>query len=148
MRVDTADPLRHLEEEVVRLKAQLRSTIEQYETQNEELKASNEELQAINEELRSTTEELETSKEELQSINEELSTVNQELKTKIDEAMVVNNDLQNFIASTEIGVLFVDRSMRLLRWTPPVQGTFNVITGDVGRPLLDITNRLEYPELA
>ena len=61
---------------------------------------------------------------------------------------MVNNDLQNFIASTEIGVLFVDRSMRLLRWTPPVQKTFNVITGDVGRPLLDITNRLDYPQLA
>jgi len=146
--VDGTTIQQQLEAELTSTKDQLRSTIEQYETQNEELKASNEELQAINEELRSTTEELETSKEELQSINEELSTVNQELKTKIDETMVVNNDLQNFIASTEIGVLFVDRSMRLLRWTPPVQGTFNVISGDVGRSLLDITNRLDYPELA
>jgi two-component system CheB/CheR fusion protein len=144
---DGASVQQQLEAELASTKDQLRDTIEQYETQNEELKASNEELQAINEELRSTTEELETSKEELQSINEELSTVNQEIKTKIDEATVVNNDLQNFIASTEIGVLFVDRSQRLLRWTPPVQQTFNVITTDLGRPLLDITHRLDYPEL-
>src|SRR5262249_50405198 len=46
-------PSRHLEEELGRVKAQLRTTIEQYETQAEEAKASNEELQAMNEELRS-----------------------------------------------------------------------------------------------
>src|SRR5205085_3942710 len=79
--VTSAEPAaRHLEDELVRVKAQLRATVEQYETQTEELKASNEELQAMNEELRSTAEELETSKEELQSVNEELTTVNQALK--------------------------------------------------------------------
>jgi two-component system CheB/CheR fusion protein len=65
---------KHLEEELMRLKAQLRSSGEQHEFQAEELKASNEELQAMNEELKSAAEELETSKEELQSINEELRT--------------------------------------------------------------------------
>ena len=64
---------RQLEDELMRVKLQLRTTIEQYELQHEELKASNEELQAMNEELRSAGEELETSKEELQSINEELT---------------------------------------------------------------------------
>ena len=77
--------LRHLEQEVEQLKAQLRDTVEQAEASDEEQKASNEELQAINEELRAATEELETGREELQSINEELSTVNQELKSKVDE---------------------------------------------------------------
>ena len=136
-----------LETELARTRDQLRNTIEQYETQNEELKASNEELQAINEELRSATEELETSKEELQSMNEELSTVNQELKSKIDEATIVNNDLQNFITSTEIGVMFIDRRLRLMRFTPPVREIFNVLDSDVGRSVLDITHRLEYPDL-
>jgi len=136
-----------IEAELTSTKEQLRTTIEQYETQNEELKASNEELQAINEELRSATEELETSKEELQSINEELTTVNQELKNKIDETTSINNDLQNFIGSTEIGVMFVDRGMRLMRFTPPARELFNVIASDVGRPLMDITHRLDYPEL-
>nr|WP_295926749.1 hypothetical protein [uncultured Dyadobacter sp.] len=55
---------RQLEEELVRIKSQLRTSNEQHETQAEELKASNEELQAMNEELRSAAEELETSKEE------------------------------------------------------------------------------------
>ncbi|HEX6182988.1 MAG TPA: CheR family methyltransferase, partial [Pyrinomonadaceae bacterium] len=81
-----------LEEELAHVRSHLRSTVEQYEVQQEELRASNEELQAMNEELRSTAEELETSKEELQSLNEELTTVNQELKIKIEELGQTNND--------------------------------------------------------
>jgi len=136
-----------LESELQATKDQLRTAIEQYETQNEELKASNEELQAINEELRSATEELETSKEELQSINEELTTVNQELKNKIDETTSVNNDLQNFISSTDIAVVFVDRGLRLARFTPPAKDIFNLIPTDIGRPLQDVTHRLDDARL-
>ncbi len=138
----------HLEEELRRAKEQLQGTIEQSETSNEELKASNEELQAINEELRSTTEELETSKEELQSINEELITVNLELKSKVDETAKINDDLKNLIASSEIATVFVDRAMNIKRYTPHAARLFNLISSDVGRSLLDITHRLDYPALA
>ena len=131
-----------LEEELPRLKAQLRATIEQYETQVEESKASNEELQAINEELRSAAEELETSKEELQSVNEELTTVNQELKIKIEELAVTNNNFQNLINSTEIGTIFLDRLLRVKLSTPRVRDIFNLLPLDAGRPLSDITSNL------
>src|SRR5262249_32580482 len=104
---------RQLEDELIRLKAQLRTSSEQYEAQAEELKASNEELQALNEELRSAAEELETSKEELQSINEELQTVNQELKVKVEEVSLTRSNLQNLINSTDIGTIFLDRSLRV-----------------------------------
>jgi two-component system, chemotaxis family, CheB/CheR fusion protein len=141
------DPTNRLEARLVDTQAQLRAAVEQHEVQNEELKASNEELQATNEELRATTEELETGKEELQSINEELTTVNQELKNKVDEATRITDDLQNFITSTEIAVLFVDRDLRLMRYTPFARELFNVIPSDIGRPLLDITHKLEQPTL-
>ena len=140
-------PNERLEARLLDTQVQLRGAVEQYEIQNEELKASNEELQATNEELRATTEELETGKEELQSINEELITVNQELKNKVDEATRINDDLQNFIASTEIAVLFVDRELRLMRYTPFARDIFNVIHSDIGRPLLDITSKLENVDL-
>jgi two-component system CheB/CheR fusion protein len=136
-----------LEVRVREMEAQLRAAVEQYEVQNEELKASNEELQATNEELRATTEELETGKEELQSINEELSTVNQELKNKVDETTRVSEDLHNFITSTQIASIFVDREMRLMRYTPYARDIFNVIPSDIGRPLSDITHRLEGADL-
>jgi two-component system CheB/CheR fusion protein len=140
--------LRNMEEELQRTRERLQATIEQYETSNEELKASNEELQAINEELRSASEELETSKEELQWVNEELTTVNFELKAKVEETAKVNDDLQNFIASTDIATLFVDPGLRIKRYTPRVTDIFNIIPGDVGRSLLDITSRLDYPQLS
>lgn len=137
----------YLEEELQRTKERLRVTVEQYDTSIEELKAANEELQAINEELRSATEELETSKEELQSVNEELTTVNNELKEKIDEVSHVNSDLQNLMRSTDIGVLFLDRNMRIKRFTQSAEEIFNVIQSDIGRPFEHLTHHLEYTGL-
>lgn len=134
---------RHLEDELARLRMLLRASNEQHEFQAEELKAGNEELQAMNEELRSATEELETNKEELQSINEELSTVNQELKVKVEEATMISNNLQNLINSTDIGTIFLDRSLRVVLFTPAVRTVFNLIPADYGRPLSDITSKLE-----
>jgi two-component system CheB/CheR fusion protein len=136
-----------LQDELSLLKAQLRTTIEESDTQVEDAKATNEELQAINEELRSSTEELETSKEELQSSNEELATVNQELKIKIEELALSNNDFRNLINSTEIGAIFLDRSLRVKLSTPRAQDVFNLQASDAGRRLSDITHRLRYPEL-
>jgi two-component system CheB/CheR fusion protein len=135
---------RDAEEELEFLKQQLSMTVEQYEAANEELKASNEELQAMNEELRSATEELETSKEELQSVNEELSTVNNELKNSVEELSRTNADLNNLMASTDIGTVFLDRQLRIHRFTPSAQKIFNLIPADVGRPISDITSNLNY----
>ena len=101
----------------------------------------------MNEELRSATEELETSQEELQSINEELITVNQELKSKVDELGQANSDLQNLMAATAIATVFVDRGLRIKRFTPRALELFNLIAADIGRPLRDITHRLDYPQL-
>ena len=138
---------RQLEEELIGLKNQLRTSGEQYEYQAEELKASNEELQAMNEELRSAAEELETSKEELQSINEELRTVNQELKVKIDETSLTSNNLQNLINSANVGTIFLDRYFAIRLFTPAILDIFNLKSGDYGRPITDITNKLEYANL-
>jgi two-component system CheB/CheR fusion protein len=143
-----ADPLSHLlDRELERLKSHLRDTVEQYEASTEELKASNEELQAMNEELRSATEELETSREELQSINEELTTVNHELKSKVDELGHANSDMQNLMDATAIATVFLDRDLRVTRYTPSAVALFNLIPTDVGRPLSHLTNHLNYPQL-
>ena len=142
------EPLvRHLERELESVKGRLRDTVEQNEASTEELKASNEELQAMNEELCSATEELETSREELQSINEELTTVNLEMKVKVDELAHANSDLQNLMASTSIATIFLDRDLTITRYTPAAAGIFNLIPGDVGRPLAHLRHHLAYPEL-
>jgi two-component system CheB/CheR fusion protein len=142
------DPVaQHLDRELERLKAHLRDTVEQCEASTEELKASNEELQAMNEELRSATEELETSREELQSINEELTTVNHELKNKVDELAHANSDMHNLMDATAIATVFLDRELRITRYTPSAVSLFNLIPTDVGRPLTDLKTELHYPEL-
>ncbi|MHC8397999.1 CheR family methyltransferase [Pseudomonas sp. MDT1-17] len=140
--------LNSLENELQRTKMDLQEIIEQSEASSEELKASNEEMQAVNEELRSATEELETSKEELQSINEELLTVNYELKTKVEETDKINDYLANLIASTDIATVFVDRNMHIRWFTPRATDIFSMLPVDTGRSLLDITHRLNYPQLA
>jgi len=137
----------HLERELVATKAHLRDTIEQSEASTEELKASNEELQAMNEELRSATEELETSREELQSLNEELTTVNDELKSNVDQLAHSNSDLQNLMAATDIATVFLDRELRITRFTPSAKTLFNLISSDLGRPLSDLSRQLDYPQI-
>ncbi len=141
---DAGDVTRGLDEEIQYLKEQLAATVERYEAANEELKAANEELQAMNEEMRSATEELETSKEELQSVNEELVTVNNELKSSVEDLSGANADLNNLMSSTDIGTIFLNRQLRIQRFTPSAQKIFNLIPADVGRPLSDITHRLDY----
>jgi two-component system CheB/CheR fusion protein len=137
----------YLDREVERLKYQLRATAEQYEAALEEQKASNEELQAMNEELRSGTEELETSREELQSINEELTTVNQALKIKVDELSRTNSDMQNLMDATPYATIFLNRELRITRYSPPAVPLFNLIRSDIGRPITDLKTELDYPEL-
>ncbi|QHI99891.1 PAS domain S-box protein [Xylophilus rhododendri] len=143
------DPLiASLEDELLRTQERLKNMVGESSASTEELRASNEELQTINEELRSTTEELETSREELQAVNEELTTVNTELTLRMEDTTKLNDDLQNLMNSAEIGTVFVDRDMRLKRFTPQAATLFNLLPSDAGRPLLDITHRLHYPELS
>jgi two-component system, chemotaxis family, CheB/CheR fusion protein len=138
---------RDLDDQVAIMKQRLQGLIEEYETGQEELRASNEELQSSNEELRSTLEELETSKEELQSMNEELQTVNEENRLKVEELSQLSGDLQNLLAATGIATLFLDRSLRILRFTPRVAELFSMRMADRGRPVSDLSHRLDYDGL-
>ncbi len=142
------EQIQQLQQELQFSQSQLRTSREEYEGANEELRAANEELQSINEEYRSTAEELETSKEELQSINEELQTVNAELKTKLEAVSRAHSDIQNLMAATDVGILFLDARLRIKRFTPTIAQLFNVAEGDEGRSITDFTHSLGYDGLA
>ena len=143
----TDETVRHLMEELELTQARMRTLREESAAGNEELRASNEELQSINEEYRSTSEELETSKEELQSINEELTTVNTELKHRLEAVSRANSDLQNLMAVTDIGTLFLDARLRIRRFTNRVTDLFNITPADEGRSITDFAHKLEYDDL-
>jgi two-component system CheB/CheR fusion protein len=142
------ETIRHLQEELQLAHNRVRATREESDATNEELRAANEELQSINEEYRSTSEELETSKEELQSINEELQTVNNELKIKLENVSQSHSDLQNLMAAADFGILFLDPSLHIKRFTPRLMELFNITTSDEGRPITDFTHQLDYSGLA
>lgn len=114
----------------------------------EELRSTNEELQSTNEELQSTNEELTTSKEELQSMNEELQTVNQELQSKLEELSLASTDMANLLNSTSIATLFLDRALKVRRYTTSMEGIIHLIPGDVGRPITDIVSTLSDFDMA
>jgi two-component system, chemotaxis family, CheB/CheR fusion protein len=142
------DPMvRRLEAELRATKDHLQATLEELESSNEELVSSNEELLSMNEELQSANEELQTSKEELQSVNEELETVNAELKKKVEELDGANSDLQNLFQSTRIATVFVDRELRIKKFTPAALQVLRLIEGDVGRPIADIATRFSRHDL-
>ncbi len=142
------DTAARLEHELRDTRERLQSMIEEYETAIEELKSSNEELVSVNEEVQSSNEELEASKEELQSLNEELHTVNGELAIKIDALDLANSDLQNLFESIEVATVFLDTKLVIRSFTPAVGRIFNLLPGDRGRPITDITTRLALPGFA
>ena len=134
------EQLRTMEVELTHTKENLQSAIEELETSNEELQASNEELQTSNEELQSTN-------EELQSVNEELYTVNAEYQRKIVELTELTNDMDNLLSSTEVGTIFLDKQLRIRKFTPQIAETFTLVPHDLGRSIETFTNRLDHPEL-
>jgi two-component system CheB/CheR fusion protein len=139
---DAAGRIAALKQELRAKEEYLQTANEELETSNEELKSSNEEMQSVNEELQSTNEELETSKEELQSVNEELATVNAELQNKVVDLSRANNDMNNLLAGTGIGTVFVDHQLRILRFTPTATRMINLIQTDVGRPVGHLVSNL------
>lgn len=136
-----------LEAELQRAREEAQSLREEMRASQEELQAANEELQSTNEELQSTNEELSSSKEELQSMNEELQAVNAELHAKLDDLAIAQSDMRNLLNSTNIATLFLDKSLHVRRFTERARKVISLRDGDVGRPLSDLTNSLDYPSL-
>ena len=132
--------IRDLEHELTRQRENLQITTEELETSNEELRSTNEELMSSNEELQSAN-------EELQSVNEELITVNGEYQEKIGELTVAQDDVDNTLALTATGIVFLDERLRIRKYTSLAGRLFNLMPTDVLRPLRHIVSDLDDPDL-
>lgn len=106
----------------------------------EVLQASNKELQQLNEELQVTAEEFQSRKDELQEVN-------RELEENVADVITANNDLRNLIDSTEIGTIFLDRELRIKRYTPQIEKLFNILPDDIDQPLGRFAHRLNHLNL-
>ncbi|HTA94329.1 MAG TPA: chemotaxis protein CheB, partial [Polyangiaceae bacterium] len=134
-------------EQLGALEAELSRTKENLQAATEELETSNEELQAANEELLASNEELQSTNEELQSVNEELYSVNAEYQRKIADLTELANDMDNLLSSTDIGTIFLDRDLKIRKFTPQIAENFSLLAGDVGRPIETFTYAVDHPEL-
>jgi two-component system CheB/CheR fusion protein len=90
---------------------------------------------------------METSQEELQSLNEELSTINQEHHATIEELRHTTADLTNLVSSINVATIFLDRELRIRRFSPLVTTMFNLTPPDQGRPLAHLSHSLKYDTL-
>ncbi len=133
---DVRQRIKDLEQELQFARENLQATIEELETSNEELQATNEELLASNEELQSTN-------EELQSTNEELFTVNSEYQNKITELTEMNNDVENLLSSSGVGILILDENNEIRKYSPKIPAIFNILENDIGRPIHHISHKID-----
>ena len=132
---------------IIELESELQQTRENLQAVIEELESTNEEQQATNEELTASNEELQSTNEELHSVNEELYTVNAEYQSKIEELTELNNDIDNLLRSTDLGVVFLDRDLKIRKFTPAASVAINLVEADVNRPLEHITHNLDCGNL-
>lgn len=136
-----------LQEELEDTREHLQAALEATETTNAELRAAHEEALSSNEEMQSTNEELQTTMEELQSTNEELTTVNDELQSRNRDLDRLNDDLENLLQSVGMPIVFVDKQLRIGRFTPQAEKLLRLIASDVGRPVGDVQPRIEFTDL-
>jgi two-component system CheB/CheR fusion protein len=129
------------------IEAELRYTRESLQATVEELETSNEELQATNEELVASNEELQSTNEELHSVNEELYTVNAEHQRKIVELTTLTDDMDNVLTSTRVHTVFLDRELRIRKFTPLAAEIFGLLPQDLGRSFEGFAHRLRREEL-
>jgi two-component system CheB/CheR fusion protein len=134
------DHIEQLEEDLRYSRENLQSTIEELETSNEELQATNEELIASNEELQSTN-------EELHSVNEELYTVNAEHQSKIGELAELNQDMSYLLENTDVATVFLDRELRVRRFTSRTSKIFDLVEHDLGRPIRSFVPKFQVRDL-
>jgi two-component system CheB/CheR fusion protein len=98
-------------------------------------------------ELVHVLDDIESAKEELQSVNEELLTLNRDNRTRVEELARLSADLEVLLESTGLATLFLDRDLKIVRFTPPLLELFHVMTSDKGRPLAELTHRLRHDDL-
>ncbi len=126
-----------IEEELTDLRQKLQASYEQID-------ASNENMQSFNEELISANEEMQSTNEEMQSVNEELHTINSDYQLKNKELLEINDDLNNYFRSNVNGQLFIDKELRLMKFSPSTVKQINLVESDIGRPISNITTNVKF----
>ena len=133
--------IRELEAELIAMRDDMRSMLEEQEAGREELQSANEEIISSNEELQSINEELETSKEEIQSNNEELQTINQELQLSNDQLSEAYDYSDAIFSTIREAVLMLDKDLRIRSANRALYKAFRLEPDEtIGRLFYELAN--------
>jgi len=123
---------------VEKINATLKNQLEKTENDLQEtilkLEKTNQNLESFNEELQSTN-------EEYLSVNEELQSINLEYQSTIDELSQANIYIDSLMQSTQIGTLFLDKDLKIKKFTKPIAQLINITEFDIGRPIHHFTHQ-------
>jgi len=72
-----------------------------------------------------------------------MPTTNEVIKTLIEH----NDELENYFRNTIIPQLFIDANFILRKFTPPAMKQFNLVSGDIGRSIIDIQDNFRFPSM-
>jgi two-component system CheB/CheR fusion protein len=140
--------LASLREELAELEQRTGAARIEYDALTAKLGARNEELARVDERCRGTAADLDTSRAQLQKVEAELQNLNARLERKPEDTSRSKDDLENLMAATEIGTLFLDRALLIHRFTPRMTQLFNVQRSDTGRHIAEISHQLDYQGFA
>ncbi len=78
---------------------------------------------------------------------EHLQAVNSELNDRLAAVLRTHRALQRLLATTDIGILLLDSSLRIRCFTERVTDLFSIAAGDEGREITGIEHSLDYEDL-
>lgn len=130
-------------EQILQLEYQLEQTETSLQNSIEELCLNNEEYGAVNQNLLAHNEELHNINEALKAVNQELYVVNSEYQLKINELAELNEDINNLLRNTNIGVIFLDKELKIRKFTPAATIAINLIEKDINRPLKHLSHNID-----
>jgi two-component system CheB/CheR fusion protein len=107
-------------------------------TDPERLVALERELEATRLELNDAVRKIETAGQERRAIEEELTARNNRLEEALAHHMATSADLRNILRGADAVLLLLDADLNIRFFTPSTKQLFNIIPGDIGRPLADL----------
>ena len=73
----------------------------------------------------------------------ELYSINQTYQSQVEKLTELNNDLENLLCSIDIGVIFLDRQLKIHKYNSSAQKIINFRATDIGRPIKDLKHNLD-----
>lgn len=112
----------------------------------EETKFNAEKVEALERALGAARLQLETAAGTLDVVTEkhrQLTVLNRRLREALERHRTTADDLRDVLYSIDVATLFLDSDLKIRFFTPATRAVFNLIPGDVGRPLEDLRSLAE-----